>query len=195
MSSWSPKRRCGGTIKGCIGQPHPGIAASLVNEDSSDVSEGSVGELLIRTPARICGSIGDPDAMARLPRWLAPDWRSGPPGRRRLFFPQRLPRRADQCQQLQGRARGGQGGDGNAPLSFGNSAAIAGNCWRRTKCRTRGSSAPISLSPRSARCCVINYSGKEGRGQFGLRGGAPEDAGEAFVTRPHERAGYPKDGV
>ncbi len=61
-----------GTPDGSIGQPYPGVAARIVDEDGGDVPEGSVGELLIHAPARICGYIGDPDATARAYRngWL-----------------------------------------------------------------------------------------------------------------------------
>ncbi len=60
------------TPDGSIGQPYPGVVARIVDEDGGDVPEGSVGELLIHTPARICGYIGDPDTTARAYRddWL-----------------------------------------------------------------------------------------------------------------------------
>ena len=61
-----------GAPEGSIGTPYPGVAARIVSEDGDDVSVGAVGELLIRTPARILGYIGDRDAATRTYRdgWL-----------------------------------------------------------------------------------------------------------------------------
>jgi acyl-coenzyme A synthetase/AMP-(fatty) acid ligase len=53
-----------GTPAGSIGQPYPGVAARIVDNDGRDVSAGAIGELLIRAPARMLGYVGDREATA-----------------------------------------------------------------------------------------------------------------------------------
>ncbi len=56
----------GGAPQGSIGTPYPGFRVRLLDEGGADVPDGEAGELLIHSPTRMLGYLGDPDATAIL---------------------------------------------------------------------------------------------------------------------------------
>jgi len=62
----------GGAPEGSIGLPYDGVEIRIVDERGGDVPDGTVGELIARTPALMRGYVADAEATARAVRdgWL-----------------------------------------------------------------------------------------------------------------------------
>ena len=52
-------------VKSC-GKPLPFVEMKIVAPDGSEITDGSVGEVVVRTPARFAGYLGQPEATARV---------------------------------------------------------------------------------------------------------------------------------
>lgn len=55
-----------------IGTPYPGVEARIVDESGTEVTEGDIGELVVRSPGLMLGYLDDPEATDRALRdgWL-----------------------------------------------------------------------------------------------------------------------------